>query len=392
MIVSNDEEPVANQITSRKYHQVEGIELEEDEFGTFKDRKTGKLESVSRFTWRNSQGVSVQVISYGATITSIKLPDKNGTIDDIVMGFDDINGYQNPLNPYFGATVGRVANRIGNAQISIDNEIYKVTANLGKHTLHGGLVGFDKVNWNYHVDGTKVTLSYLSKDLEEGFPGDVITSVTYQLTNDNRFLFDFKSTSTKPTFVNLTNHSYFNLAGHDAGAKEVYNHEISINANYTTEVDENSIPSGKLLPVAGTIFDLRIPKILGQVINNIPGYLGYDHNFCVNKGSSQDSTFVSRAVHPPTGRVLEIYSNQPGVQFYTSNHIPPDPKGNIRDSYKVDRLIGKGGAYYYKHGSFCFETQNYPDAVNHKKFPPAVLYPGKLYHHSVEYRFFINKS
>lgn len=375
----------------QKYHQVQGVELEEDEFDTYKDN-TGKIQSVRRFTWRNSKGVSVQVITYGATITSIRLPDKNDTTDDIVMGFDDMKGYLNPLNPYFGATVGRVANRIGNAQINIDGEIYKVTANLGKHTLHGGKIGFDKVNWNHYVSGTKVILSYLSKDLEEGFPGDVITSVEYQLTDDNRFLVEFKSTSSKPTYVNLTNHSYFNLAGHDTGATEVYKHLISINADYTTDVDENSIPSGKLLPVSDTIFDLRIPKVLGNVINKIPNYLGYDHNFCVTKGSTQENTFVSRAYHPPSGRVMEIYSNQPGVQFYTSNHIPEDPKEFKGDQNDLQKLTGKGGAHYYKHGSFCFETQNYPDAINHKKFPPAVLYPGNKYHHTVEYRFFIKQA
>ncbi|XP_050310780.1 galactose mutarotase-like isoform X2 [Anthonomus grandis grandis] len=378
-------------IQATRYYQNHEVEFEEDEFDTYKDKESGHTISVRRFTWRNTSGVSVQVITYGATITSIKMPDKNGTVDDIVMGFDDMKGYQNPLNPYFGATVGRVANRIGNAQIDIDGRIYKVTANLGEHTLHGGIKGFDKVNWSAYVDGSKLSLSYLSKDLEEGFPGDVLTTVTYELTNDNRFLYEFKSTSTKPTFVNLTNHSYFNLAGHQTGPKEVYKHVISINADSTTEVDRNSIPSGKLLPVADTIFDLRIPKVLGEVINRIPGYLGYDHNFCVTKGSAQENTFVARAVHPPTGRVLEIYSNQPGVQFYTSNHIPEDPRDFQGDKSKLKSLRGKGGAPYYKHGSFCFETQNYPDAVNHKNFPAAVLYPGKLYQHTVEYRLIIKK-
>lgn len=373
-----------------KYHQNDGVEFDEDEFDSYVDKDTGKTLSVRRFTWRNSSGVSVQVITYGATITSMKLPDKNGTVDDIVMGFDDMKGYLNPLNPYFGATVGRVANRIGYARITIDNDSYNVTANLGEHTLHGGIKGFDKVNWNPYIDGTKVTLSYLSKDLEEGFPGDVITNITFELTNDNRFLVDFKATSTKPTFVNLTNHSYFNLAGHGLGAEEVYKHLISINADHTTEVDKNSIPSGNLLPVADTIFDLRIPKVLGDGIEKIAGYLGYDHNFCITKGIAQENTFVARAVHPPTGRILEIYSNQPGVQFYTSNHIPENPKDFKGDPAKLGVLTGKGGAKYYKHGSFCFETQNYPDAVNHKTFPPAVLYPGKLYHHTVEYRLFVN--
>ncbi|XP_066157158.1 galactose mutarotase-like [Euwallacea fornicatus] len=366
------------------------VRLEEDEFDTYNDPETGELLSVTRFTWKNSSKVCAQVISYGATITSIQMPDKNGILDDIVMGFDDMKGYRNPLNPYFGATVGRVANRIGYAKFNIGDKSYHVTANLRNHTLHGGKKGFDKVNWNHHVDGTKVTLSYLSRDLEEGFPGDVITTVTYELTSDNRFVFDFKSTSSKPTFVNLTNHSYFNLAGHGAGADETYKHSISINADCITDVDNDSIPTGKLLPVAESIFDLRIPKNLGSVIHKVPGYLGYDHNFCVTKGSAQESSFVARAVHPPTGRILEIYSNQPGVQFYTSNHLPEDPKAFKGDLSKLDVLLGKGGSRYFKHGSFCFETQNYPDAANHKNFPEAILYPGNLYHHTVEYRLFID--
>ncbi|KAL1491923.1 hypothetical protein ABEB36_012442 [Hypothenemus hampei] len=319
------------------------------------------------------------------------MPDKNGVIDDIVMGFDNMQGYLNPLNPYFGATVGRVANRIGFARITIDGQTFHISANLGQHTLHGGLKGFDKVNWNHYVNGNKLVLSYLSKDLEEGFPGDVVSTVTFELTDENRFLYDFKCTSTKPTYVNLTNHSYFNLAGHGSGATEVYKHEISINADSTTEVDKDSIPTGKLLPVSGTIFDLRIPKVLGTVIHMIPGYSGYDHNFCITKGTIQENTFIARAYHPPSGRILEVYSNQPGVQFYTSNSIPEHPNDFKGDKRKLAVLTGKGGARYYKHGSFCFETQNYPDAINHNNFPPAILYPGQLYHHTVEYRLFVEQ-
>ncbi|CAH1119122.1 unnamed protein product [Phaedon cochleariae] len=375
--------------TSARYFQKNDVEFEEDHFGLFTDKTTGETSSVRRFTWRNSNGVCVQVITYGATITSIKLPGKNGEIDDIVMGFKDMEGYLNRLNPYFGATVGRVANRVGYARITIDDITYNVTANLGQHQLHGGLKGFDKVNWNYYVKDTKVVLSYLSVDLEEGYPGDVLVNVSFELSNSNEFLVDFKATTTKPTFVNLTNHSYFNLAGHNKGAEELYKHVIAINADHTTDVDENSIPSGKILPVRGTIFDLRTPKVLGDVIHKIPGYDGYDHNFCVNKATDQEMTFVASAVHPPSGRALEVYSNQPGVQFYCSNSIPEDPKKYRGDPAKLERLVGKDGAYY-KHGAFCFETQNWPDAVNHTDFPPAVLYPGKEYHHKVVYKFFVN--
>lgn len=237
-----------------KYAQKANVEFEEDEFGLFTDKTDGQTKPVRRFTWRNTSNITVQVITYGATITAIKVPDKNGTVKDIVMGFNDMKGYLNPLNPYFGATVGRVANRIGHAKITIDDVTYNVAANLGEHQLHGGFKGFDKVNWEHFVDGTKVVLSYRSADGEEGFPGDVITNVTYELTNDNRFLVDFKATTTKPTFVNLTNHSYFNLAGHNAGAEELYKHVVTINADYTTEVDKDSIPSGIMKIVEVVLF------------------------------------------------------------------------------------------------------------------------------------------
>lgn len=208
-------------------------------------------------------------------------------------------------------------------------------------------------------------MSYKSSDGEEGFPGDVITNISFQLTADNKFIIDYKARTTKPTYVNLTNHSYFNLAGHSKGAEELYKHIISINADQITEVDSEAIPTGNLLLVAGTVFDLQTPKILENVIHNVPGQSGYDHNFCVNQGSEQDSTFIARVHHPDSGRMLEVYSNQPGVQFYTSNFLPENPNLFKRDSKKVENLVGKDNANYYKHGAFCLETQNYPDAINH---------------------------
>ncbi|KAF5289917.1 hypothetical protein FQA39_LY14926 [Lamprigera yunnana] len=299
------------------------------------------------------------------------------------------SSYLNQLNPYIGATVGRVANRVGNAKIMIDEMPYDVSSNLSPHQLHGGFRGFDKVNWEYYVDSTRVIMSYDSPDLEEGYPGNVLINIMFELNLKNEFLIKFKATTTKPTFVNLTNHSYFNLAGHGSGATEIYKHVVSINANETTEVDKDSIPTGKLLKVSNTPLDLQIPKVLGTVIHTIPDYDGYDHNFCINKGSDQDIAFVARAMHPSSGRVLEIYSNQPGVQFYTANEIPEDPKIYKGDVRKLNRLEGKDGYCYYKHGSMCFETQNWPDAVNHKNFPKAILYPGDTYKHTCIYKFWI---
>ncbi|CAH0556969.1 unnamed protein product [Brassicogethes aeneus] len=341
------------------------VQLEEDQFGLYADKTTGESASVRKFTWRNKNNVVVQVITYGATITSIKVPDNKGLVEDIALGFPSMEGYTASTNQNIGCTVGRVANRVGYGQINIDGTIYNVSANLGQHQLHGGFKGFDKVNWDYHRDGTKVVMSHHSPDKDEGYPGDLIVNVTFELTNNNDFLVDFKAYTTKPTFVNLTNHSYFNLAGHGKGAEELYKHVVCINADQTTDVDENSIPSGKLLSVSGTIFDLRIPTVLGERINKIPGYLGYDHNFCITKGTDQGTTYFARVVHPPSGRVLELYSNQPGVQFYTSNHLPEKGKGDSCESDAKHLVKGKEGKCYWKHGGFCLETQNYPDAVNH---------------------------
>lgn len=221
-----------------------------------------------------------------------------------------------------------------------------------------------------------MTLSYKSADEEEGFPGDVIVNVTFQLTADNKFIIDYLATTTKPTYVNLTNHSYFNLAGHSKGAEELYKHVISVNADRITEVDGDSIPTGNLLSVAGTAFDLQIPKVLGNVIHNVPNSSGYDHNFCVNQASEQEDTFIARAYHPESGRTMEVYSNQLGVQFYTSNFLPENPQLYRGKPSELKTLIGKQSTGYYKHGAFCFETQNYPDAINHVNM---MMYSIKLF-------------
>ncbi|KYB29855.1 galactose mutarotase isoform X1 [Tribolium castaneum] len=361
------------------------VKLTQDQFDLYTYKNTGKSVSVRSFTWTNQSHVSVQVITYGATITSMKVPDKNGAIKDVVGGGSTIAEYQK-AEVYFGATVGRVANRIGNGQFRLFDQIVNVSKNLGKHQLHGGFVGFDKVIWEYYVSGNKVIMSYHSADGEEGYPGDVVVHATFELTENNEFLVEYKATTTKPTFVNLTNHSYFNLAGHDAGASELYKHVVCINADQITEVDNDSIPTGKLLPVANTVFDLQVPKVLGDVITKVPNSDGFDHNFCINKGPEQGTTFIARVYHPESGRMLEVYSNQPGVQFYTSNFFPENPKTYKGDKTKLATLSGKG-ASYYKHGALCLETQNWPDAPNHDNFPKSILVPGETYHHNVAYKF-----
>ncbi|XP_004922660.1 galactose mutarotase [Bombyx mori] len=333
-------------------------------------------ETVSKFTWRASDGFSVSVISYGATIQSIQVPDKYGITSDVVLGFDELDGYVNRNTPYLGTTVGRCANRIGGAKFSIDGTTYQLANNIGKDHLHGGINGFNKANWNSTVDGTKVIFSYLSKDGEEGYPGDLITNITYEVTEDNALHVDFMSTTTKKTVVNLTNHSYFNLAGHETGVQEIYNHIFVINADKITETDSGSIPTGGFISVGGTPYDLRVPTKLGDVINKTGN--GFDDNFCISTYTNKSLNFVSRILHPSSGRTLEVYSDQPGVQFYTSNSLPAPQES---------ALVGKQGVGYRRHGAFCLETQNYPDAVHHTNFPRAVLYPGEVYKHKVVYRF-----
>ncbi|KAG7304760.1 hypothetical protein JYU34_010116 [Plutella xylostella] len=342
------------------------VQLKEELFG-FKAKK---------FTWKTDSGFSVSVISYGATITSIQVPDKSGITSDVVLGFDDLDSYVKRNVPYLGATVGRCANRIGRGQYQIDGASYQVAKNIGDNHLHGGIVGFDKVFWQSSVDGTAVTFSYLSKDGEEGYPGDLVTNVTYDVTEDSILHVDFSATTTKKTVVNLTNHSYFNLAGHDGGADELYKHEVAINADRITDTDSNSIPTGKFVKVGGTPYDLRTARRLGDVINK--GTNLYDDNFCVTTYGNKGVNFVSRVTHPLSGRYLEVYSDQPGVQFYTANFLP---------SPNEPALVGKQGVGYRKHGAFCLETQNFPDAVNHANFPTAVLKPGQVYTHKVKYCF-----
>lgn len=349
-----------------------------DDFGSYKD-KTGATRNVKRFTWGNYSNVTVQVINWGATITSIKLPDKEGNLEDIVTGFDTIEEYLGPKNRYYGATIGRVANRTAEGKMTIEEVDYTLPINNGPNHLHGGIQGFDKVLWNYYIKGNKVILTYHSADLEEGYPGDLIATVTFELKANNEFQIDYTATVSKTTPVNLTNHSYFNLGGHGSGAEELFKHEFTINADRYTEVGPNSIPTGNIPSVSGTVFDLRVPRVLGDVITKVPNSPGYDHNYCVTKASSQDVVFVAQAYHPPSGRVLEVYSNQPGVQFYTGNFMPED-----------DKSPGKG-ATYKKHGAFCLETQIYPDAIHHANFPDVLVYPGTPYHHFASFKFSVQK-
>ncbi|KAK9870246.1 hypothetical protein WA026_006333 [Henosepilachna vigintioctopunctata] len=367
----------------------EGVTLTVERFGHFREDSTSKIaKPVKLFKWVNKNGMTVEAINYGATITSIVVPNRNGEFEDVVLGCDSMDDYLGPLNPYFGATIGRACNRIARGIMTIDGQTFELSKNAHPLTLHGGFKGFDKVLWSACRTDKKITLSYCSKDGEEGFPGDLVVNIVFYLTDNNEFVIEYRAFTTKPTYVNLTNHTYFNLAGHRTGAPELYKHKICINGEYITALDKQMVPTGKLLPVGGTTYDLRISKLLKYVIGNSSELIhGFDHNYCVTQSDYQRNNFIARVFHPPSGRVLEIYSNQPGVQFYTANCFPEKSEDHTESG-----IPGKDECKYFKHAGFALETQNFPDAINHPEFPPSVLYPGKIYVHTLRYIFSVCKT
>ncbi|XP_078412791.1 galactose mutarotase [Cetorhinus maximus] len=335
--------------------------VSEDVFGTLPD---GRL--VRRYTLR-SDSVTLRVLTLGGIVTSLETKDRDGQVADIVLGFDNLQGYINK-HPYFGAVIGRFANRIAEGKFSIDGKEYQLPINNGPNSIHGGLKGFDKVLWTPKVLSNGVEFSMTSADGEEGYPGELKVWVTYIL--DGAVLaINYKAQTTKTTPINLTNHSYFNLAGH--GFPNIYDHKVSIEANSYLPVDLTSIPTGDIASVENTSFDLRNPVLLGNhIANKLVG--GFDHNFCLN--SSKQRSPCARVYHQPSGRLLQIETTQPGVQFYTANFLD----GSLK---------GKGGAVYPKHSAFCLETQSWPDAVNKMNFPDALLRPGEEYDHTTWFKF-----
>jgi aldose 1-epimerase len=331
----------------------------------------GKSPENQIFTLKNDNNVTVKITNYGGIITSITVPDKNGKTDDVVLGFDDIGQYSKA--PYFGALIGRYANRIGKAKFTLNGKEYSLAKNDGNNHLHGGKIGFDKVVWNFETssDHEKVTLtlSYVSKDGEENYPGKLDCTVKYILNNKNELIIDFDAKTDKPTIVNLTNHSYFNLAGEGNG--DVLDHEIMINSDKITEVDGESIPTGKLSGVKNTCFDFTSSKVVGARIKETG--IGYDHNYVINRKNG-DPVLAARVSEKKSGRILEVYATQPGIQFYTGNYLD----GSLK---------GKRGKNYGKHSGFCLETQHFPDSPNQPGFPSAVLNPGESYHHICIYKF-----
>ncbi|KAI5732620.1 hypothetical protein M8J76_002405 [Diaphorina citri] len=348
-----------------------GITIFEDTFGHVVNDQSQSIDIVRRFTLTNHLlNTQVQIITYGATITSVITPDCYNKLDDVVLGFDYLEGYRHPANPYMGATIGRVANRIQNGSFTIDGKEYHIERNDGVNSIHGGARGFDKVLWLPVVTNSdSVTMSYTSPDGESGFPGTVHVTVMFTLTLDNRLIIKYNATTDKKTPISLTNHAYFNLAGHRSGSRELVNHVVKLFSDSYTEVDSQSLPTGEIRSVNGTAFDLRLPKYLGFALQETQ-WRGFDINYVL---SGNLSTMAAWVVHPKSGRVLNVYTDQPGVQFYTG--------GNLRPIY------GKQYALYDQFGAFCLETQKYPDAVHHSNFPSILLSPGEEYTHTAIYEF-----
>jgi aldose 1-epimerase len=331
--------------------------------------------AINLYTLTNGKGMEVKISDYGGIVTSLKVPDRTGISVDVVLGFDSLDGYLKP-GPYFGAIIGRYGNRIAHGKFSLDGVEYTLAKNNGENSLHGGIRGFDKRVWTVTShSGQSLQLTYLSKDGEEGFPGNLLTTVTYTLTSANDLRIDYAATTDKATVVNLTNHSYFNLAGQGTG--DVLGHQVTIVADRFTPVDKTLIPTGELRNVAGTPFDFRQPHTIGERINANDEQLmlgkGYDHNFVLNRHSA-GLELAARVIEPKTGRVLEVLTTQPGVQFYTANTLGP-------------ALAGKDGKVYGPHSAFCLETQHFPDSPNKPDFPSVVLKKGDHYLTTTVYRF-----
>jgi aldose 1-epimerase len=340
--------------------------------------KTTDGRPIDRYTLKNAHGLEADVITWGAIVTRLVVPDRTGTPGDVVLGFDTLDGYLKE-HPYFGAIVGRYGNRIAKGRFTLNGKTYTLATNNGPNSLHGGLKGFDKQVWTARpvtaADGQAVELSYVSKDGEEGYPGTLTARVTYTLTNSNALRIEYDLTSDKDTVANVTNHSYFNLAGQGTG--DILSHEAMINADRFTPVDETLIPTGELRPVAGTPFDFRTPMPIGSRITATDEQIkfgkGYDHNFVVN-GEAGSLRHAVRVTEKTSGRVMEVYTTEPGVQFYTGNFLD----GSLR---------GKGGKVYAFRNGFCLETQHFPNSPNTPSFPTTVIRAGEHYKSQTEYRF-----
>jgi aldose 1-epimerase len=343
-------------------------------FGTLPDGK-----EVTRYTLRNANGVEVSVINYGGIITSLKTVDKQGQLADVVLGFDSLSSYLKG-SPYFGALIGRYGNRIAKGKFTLDGTAYKLATNNNENHLHGGLKGFDKVFWNMEVlpDSASLKLTYTSADGEEGYPGNLTSEVVYTLTDADELKIDYHATTDKKTIVNLTQHTYFNLTG-DAN-QDILNHQLMMDAPQLLPVDKTLIPTGELKSVTNTPFDFNTLTAIGSRIaqddEQLKFGLGYDHCWVLNPSDGKTLRKVAELFEPTTGRVVEVSTTEPGLQFYS---------GNFLDG----TLIGKGGIAYKHRSGLCLETQHYPNSPNQSSFPLVVLKPGEVYSSTTVYKFFV---
>jgi aldose 1-epimerase len=342
-------------------------------FGTTRDGK-----SVDLYTLTNAHGIEVRAMTHGGIIISLRVPDKGGQFDDVVLGYDSLDGYLT-ASPYFGAIIGRYGNRIAKGKFTLDGKEYALATNDGPNHLHGGVKGFDKVVWQAESfegkDGVGVVFTYTSPDGEEGYPGNLVAKVTYTLTDQNELIFDYQATTDKATPLNLTQHTYFNLAGD--GKRDILGHELTLSSDHFTPIDKTLIPTGEIRSVQGTPFDFTKPTAVGARINEPDEQLmfgrGYDHNFVlIRKG--EGLSLAARVYDPTTGRVMEAYTTEPGVQFYS---------GNFLDG----TITGKQGHVYKQRYGFCLETQHFPDSPNKPSFPSTILRPGQTYHSRTVYKF-----
>jgi aldose 1-epimerase len=368
LIVFGCEKKEAGSVEKPEVKEKNEMSITKESFG-----QTPDGQEITLYTLTNPNGIKAKIMNYGATLVSLETPDRNGDLADITLGFDTFDGYLTD-HPYFGVIVGRYANRIGKGRFVLDGVEYKLATNNGPNHLHGGIKGFDKVVWKVNEvkandNIAAVKLSYLSKDGEEGYPGNLTCSVTYTLTKDNELRIDYEAKTDKTTVINMTNHAYWNLAGQGNG--DILGHELMINADKYTPVDEGLIPTGEIKNVKGSPMDFTKPMVIGSRIDKVKG--GYDHNYVLNSGGGK-LALAARVYEPTTGRVMEVETTEPGIQFYSGNFLD----GSI---------TGKSGKVYKKHYGFCLETQHFPDSPNKPNFPSVVLKPGEKYTTETIYKF-----
>lgn len=369
----------ASAITPREFTMAQvnntKLNVSQTQFGKTPTGTTAEL-----FTLTNAKGMVVKITNFGGIITEIHVPDKHGVFTDVNLGFDNLDGYLQKDVPYFGALIGRFGNRIANGKFTLDGETYSLATNNGNNHLHGGLVGFDKVVWaatSFETEGSVgIKLKYLSVDGDQGYPGNLDVTVVYELTNDNEILVKYHAVTDKATPINLTQHAYFNLAGKGG---DILDHQVMINADRFTAINDEAIPTGELPLVADTPFDFRTPHAVGERIHQEHPQLkngnGYDHNFVLNKAFPKELSLAARVREVNSGRVLEVYTQEPGVQFYSGNWMDGS-------------LTGKGWNYTRRCG-LCLEPQHFPDSPNQPQFPNTILRPGEEYTSAMSYKFLV---